>query len=421
MNSNKLIRNVLLGFNLLTILFYSYAPITSSASENHILTLIYVIFCLVCWNSGFKRGLRTNYTYYGSTVLKNISNRTINYFFAFYLITFIPKYCYELSCPLFDIGAIISRVMIGLIDAGAGYQMARGAAPFNWFIYFFISVIDSVFFIVGMICWKRMVRWQKYLFVPLCIFEILKWFGKGTNMGVIIMIVTFLFSYLASKNKISNRKSVVKYSLVGLTLFLLTVIVFARNMEGRSGGDLAAVNQDIFDINYQSKINDAILNILPDKLKSLYLFVVSYLTGGYTNLECAFNCDHSWTFFMGSNPSKANLFEVFSGIDVNINNYPAAIEKAYGIDQYINWHSCYAWLANDFGLWGVPVVVFVIGKLTSKALLIYQSHNDLLSGIVFVMLANMCIFFFANNNYISSVFYSFLFLFPLWLFSRRIV
>ena len=85
-----------------------------------------------------------------------------------------------------------------------------------------------------------------------------------------------------------------------------------------------------------------------------------------------------------------------------------------GVDSYVNWHSCYLWLANDFTLLFVPVVVFFIAKFTSSALYMYRSSRDFCSGIVFVILANMLLFMFANNNYLSSVFYSFIFIFPYW-------
>lgn len=392
---------------------------SSANPERHGLCLVYVLINIVAWSVGYKTGV--NRWAHKEVKLQGplsvISSRVLKFFFCFYLITLLPKYAYELSTPVFDISGMINRVIIGLIDPGVGYRMERGMMPYNWSIYVLISIIDGVFITMGLLSWKKMSKWQKWLFVFLCLLDSLKWFGKGTNFGVIVILVSTILAFLAQRSEFSRTNNKRLFLIVGL-LALAALWAFAHNMEGRSGGDLSEVNESIFNLNPNSTINSFIVTHLPDNLSNLYLYVMSYLTGGYTNFECAFDVDTGWSYFMGSNPSKANLAQFVFGVDVEPLGYPMAISRRFGIDPYICWHSCYAWLANDVGLLGVPFVVFIIGRLTSISLILYTKYKDLLSGVIFIILGCMCFFFFANNNYISSFYYSFIVIFPLWLFTR---
>lgn len=422
MKSVYLPYKILVFFNLLTLLLYSYAPLYSANPERHVLCLVYVLVNIVAWGVGYKTGV--NKWAKREVKLRGpfsvISKRLLRFFFLFYILTLLPKYAYELQTPVFDISAMINRVVIGLIDPSAGYTMERGAMPYNWSIYVLISIIDGIFITIGLLSWKKMGRGQKCLFVFLCILDSLKWFGKGTNFGVIVILVSIILAFLAQRDEVLQANNKRIFLIVGL-LSLVALWVFAHNMEGRSGGDLSEVKDSVFNLNSDSTINNFIINHLSEQMSNLYLFVVSYLTGGYTNLECAFDVDAGWSFFMGSNPSKANLAQFILGVDVEPLGYPAVISTRFGIDAYISWHSCYAWLANDVGLFGVPFIVFIVGRLTSISLIFYRKYRDLLSGVIFIILGCMCFFFFANNNYISALFYSFIFIFPLWLITRVLV
>lgn len=414
------IYRLLIYFNLFTVILYSFSPMRSAAPDNHWVSLAYILMCILLWGVGFKSGVKKCdsavgvKTGFGSSV----SERTISFLFFFYIFTLLPKYAFELGCGVFDIGGMVRRVSVGLADPGLGYLMSGGSQPYSWSLYFLISIIDDIFIIIGVVSWTRLRRWMKYIFVLLCVAEALKWFGRGTNFGVVMMLSTILLAYLSQRTSLINRRQFYHYFLLGLFMFLFALLVFRHNMEGRSGGDFADVDYSIFDMNPDSSVNNGIMDILPYDWAVLYSFIVMYLTGGYTNFECIFDCEPSWCLFLGSNPSKANLADFVLSVDVEQMNYPTQIFARFGIDQYVNWHSCYTWLANDFSLIGVPLIVFLIGKFAGFSLMMYRRNRDLLSGVIFIIFANMCVFFFANNNYISSIFYSFMFVFPIWIFSR---
>lgn len=420
MRVDQFVYYTIIIFNALTVLLFAGAPLVSASPDTHFITLLYIIFCLLCWSWGYKK-----YNYqkcvgysFKKQVFTHIDKGFLTFLFVFYLLTIIPKYGYELSCGAFDVVGIINKIIIGINDPSVGYLMDRGTPPFSWTIYFFISIIDSVFLIVGLLLWKKLNRYLQFIIVILCIFEMLTWFGKGTNFGIIMMALTILFTTLAQTSTYFNKKKIFVFFGLGLGLALFSLFVFSYNMEGRSGGDLAVVSDSNFRLDDFFIVNRFVIDNTSPWFCTLYKLIVSYLVGGYTNLQCVFNCELSWCWFMGDNPSKANLAAILFGVDFESMNYPTLIEKKFGVDKYVDWHSCYLWLANDYTLLGVPFVLNWIGKFTSSALVMFMRDKDLLSGVIFVIFSNMGMFLFANNNYIASVFYSFIFIFPFWFNTR---
>ncbi|MBR5033752.1 MAG: hypothetical protein IKX71_00430 [Bacteroidales bacterium] len=332
--------------------------------------------------------------------------------------TFLIKYAYELNVPVFDISGLVDRIIAGIFDPLLGYTRDRSYASYSWSLYVLISVFDGVFFIVGMLCWRKLSRFQKYLFVFLAIIESLKSMSTGSSFGEIKMMTTLAMVYLAGmKNETIEKRRVGRILLYVLTIVFVTLLIFGHNMEGRAGGEFSDMTVEHFNFNTDSFINKYVISLFPMRIQNLYVYICHYLNNGYYNLEYAFNCKFEWTYFLGSNDAKSHIFALL-GFDVEPLNYQIKIFKEYGVDPYIYWHSCYTWIANDVSFFGVPIVMYFVGKFCASALVMYRKHQDLLSGMVFVIFANMIIFLFANNNYIANLFYSFILVFPYWLFTR---
>ena len=419
MKVEKIVLYILILFNLLTLLIFAYQPI-KSVGDHHTLTVFYIFINIMSFYLGY-RSFNNREIVVGkieNKPLYRVSNQLVTYIFIFYLLTFMIKYAYELYCPPFSISSLISRIKTGLISAREGYFF-DGSQYIPWAVYMPICIINDLFFVLGFLLWRRLKNSYRILFILLIIFDVLKWFGKGTNFGVVIMILTSIFAFLANYTKDRmNAKNIKKVSICVISLFVIAVLAFGRNMQSRSGGDFASLYLDqIFDINYNSVINNYFLSNLSYAGQSLYCYVTNYLTNGYNCLECIFDCSFTPCFGFGNNGTIASFGRIL-GFDVEPNSYLTQIYYKYGLDQYVNWHSCYAWIANDVSIYGVPFVVFFIGRFTYTSLLLYRKYNDLLSGIVFVVFSVMVMFFFANNNYLASVFYPFMFLFPVWLVTR---
>jgi len=314
---------------------------------------------------------------------------------------------------------MVTVLALGVADPHFGYRLALDSSvPYtvSWTIFFAISIVNNLFFIIGFCKWKSMNRFKKYLFVFFVLLEMFYWFGRGTNFGVITLVTTFLFVLMYRLKSINfNFKQKVTLSLLVVFLFCTSIAVFSLNMTGRRGG--AELSYDQFDVgkSYVDE-NSLVFSIIPEPLHDTYMYMVSYLTQGYYNTCVAFELDYQPSYFLGNNPSVEQIATIFN-VDVYKKTYVYRL-KDKGIDPEVSWHSAYLWYANDVTFFGVPVLLFFMGYLFGASWTLSLNHNDFLSKIMFVILANMLLFLFANNSYLGSVFYSLMFLLPFWILSR---
>lgn len=407
---------LLIGFNVLTWIVYLSNPFIDLRSNNHVLAQVYVALNIVFLYVGFKNGEKSGkYLRMRKTVsASSFVARYLTLYFVFYILTFPLKYAYELRCPAFDLPALINRIAIGIASPDLGYQLTlQSALSLPWSIYTIINIFDSAFFIVGMLCWKQMRAWQRYVFVVLAIIDILKWFGAGTSFGIIQMATTLVLVYCISlNNEYLPEKRIVSIIAAVFVVFIAAIVAFGINMQGRAGGTFTDLTST--KVNLDSFVYVYFISYLPKWFQNLYQYVAFYLTDGYYNLELAFDCDFDWCYFLGSTNATTGIADNIFGLGIEARNYPTKLFQQFDVDPYVYWHSCYTWIANDISFYLVPLVVYWIGNTASKALEFFRKYNDMISGILFIILANTIFFLFANNNYLSGHFYAFLFVLILW-------
>lgn len=418
MRTESLILKIILYFNIFTLVMYIITPLSIN-SGYHLLNILYISINILMMKFGFDCGLRRK--------ISNTVKPTVNIFakkygviLIFYLVTFSLRYSYSLYLPPLDFDALVNRITIGISDPYLGRQFLHGSRTLPWAVYFLTSIVDSVFFIVFLINWKQLKYYMRLIVMILLLIDVLYWMGSGTNFGVIMLVsCVFLAVMMQIDQQILSLKKIVRIILIGIIAFTVAIFVFSYNMEGRSGGDFTSLKGSDFLALGQSVSVDTnfYFDLFPYRFQVLLLFVFSYLTQGYVFLENIYDLDFHWGGFCGNNPALQSFASDFLGFNPEINSYQMQMERL-GVDSYVNWHSCYLWLANDFTLLFVPLIVFFIAKFVSYALVLYRKNHDVLSGVVFIVLANMLLFMFANNNYLSSVFYSFMFIFPYWYITK---
>ena len=413
-----------MGFNMLTLLLYILNPFQIGVPDNHWFTILYIILCLFLLSLGYKSGIRKgqNKKTIQNYQFVSLNKRNTNIYFVFYVLTFLLKYAYELHVPVFDFSALWDRVMIGLVNPDLGYALTlKGPQSFSWSIYVLICFVDGLFFVVNSLNWRMLSRFNKMLFIILFALELLRWFAAGTSFGIIIMATTIALSYCCNMtNDYVNKKRFIGTGAIMVLVFLLAVYAFQINMVGRAGGEFASNTMSKFSFNSNSWLYTNVISRFGEDFQYFFVYMAFYLVGGYYNFEYAFSCDYDWCFFCGSNTALTNITDNILGLNIESLNYQTKILQQFAVDPYVQWHSCYLWLANDFTLLGVPIVLYFIGKLASYAFILYRKFNDLLSGVIFILFANMIILLFANNNYMSNIFFSFAFFFPYWFFTRYI-
>ncbi len=416
----KWISLILLLFNGITILFFAYPPVVTD-HVNRGTVLIYLMVGLVLIALGLKNGYKKAMIRHVSGFKINITKKFISLILPFYIITLPIKYGFSLGIPPYDILGIITRISIGIANPSLGYYLNSVAvATIPWSIYFIVNAVGQFFFTIYFCRWQYLSRTYKISVLVLVVIEIFFWFGIGTSFGVVMLVTNFLFSYIISSkldkrvNKLSHKKIII-FLLAGI---MGSMYVFSRNIVGRTGGGDSATTLAEVSRTYTINENNIIVANLPDDALGTYIYSYAYLCQGYEHLGLAFNCEFTWTRFVGSCKSLMYLSEWLLKYDPMKDSYMDELEKRYKVDPLVNWHSAYTWMANDFTFIGALISFYIIAFLCGYSLFLSVNYNDLVSMIVCVVFANTILFIFANTNYLTNCFNSFMFVFPYWIFTR---
>ncbi len=413
----------ILTFNLFTVFIYITAPI-NWMTDYFIISVLYILLCQIFIYVGYKFGFKagTEKSLINSTkkyLFNDISDKQLTFVFIFYSLTFLIKYGYILRFSPLDIEGMVMFLLIGIADPDLGYALTLDSlrpTTIPWTIYFVVSIVNQLFFIIGFLCWSKLNKPKKILFLLFLLVEVFFWLGRATNMGIIVLITTYLLTrfYKNLLNQSSRAKNI-KFFVITLILLTISISVFSYNLSHRTGSD--KVNYQSFNLG-NSVVDEGslVFSILSEPLHETYLFMVYYLAQGYYHTSLAFDLDFIPTFFWGNNPAVMSLGEIL-GIDVWKDTYMYRLGEK-GVDPLIQWHSAYLWYASDVSFLGVPFLLFLISYLLGFSWGYSSNSPDFLSKIIFVILGNMLLFLFANNSYLSMFFYSFMFAFPFWYFTR---
>lgn len=405
----------IIAFNLFTIFIFITAPLRWESS-NILLFLFLIFFSQLALIFGFTNGSKKYLKL--KQIGTVITNKRIKQIFAFYSVTFLIKYAYILRFYPYQISEMFNFLLIGVVSPDIGYKLSLDstrAFTIPWTVYFVISIINQVFFIIGYLTWKRNGFWLKLIFTFFIIIELFFWFGRGTNFGIISLITTFLFSRMVLFELKKSNFNKIKNGFFLALLVVSSVFVFSYNLYNRRGG--ADIEIENFDLrNATVDMNHISFKIIPKPLHETYMYLVSYLSQGYYHTALSLDLDYVPTFLFGNNPAAIDLAELLH-INIKEDTYVYRLQEK-GIDPEVNWHSSYTWYASDVTYFGVPFVFYVLGYLFGCSWVLSMKFNDFLSQIVFVILCNMLLFTFANNNYLSNMFYSSSILFPYWYFNR---
>lgn len=413
---------IIVGFNLFTLFVFLTAPIQWK-TNNLVLLALFALFCqlviFVGYKIGYKKGIvKSERLTHRKIFFYELSNKIFNFIFIFYSLTFLIKYAYLLRFNPLDIKGMFLFLTIGIADPHLGYSLAVDTirpTTIPWTLYFLISIINQIFFIIGFVSWKNYSKWKKGMFIFFLFVEIFFWAGRATNSGIIFIITTFLLSQLYrmdyDKSKLTTK---IKPLLIILFSLIISISAFSYTMNNRKGSSTLSYQSFNLGNSYVDEYSNVFL-FIPKPLQDTYMYVVYYLAQGYYHTSLAFDLDFQPTFFLGNNPAIISFAEIL-GINVWKDTYVYRLNKL-GVDPLVQWHSAYLWYASDVSFWGVPVLLFLLGYLYGLCWGL-SFNNDLLSRIIFIIIGNMLLYLFANNSYLSSVFYSFMFILPLWYFTR---
>jgi hypothetical protein len=408
-----------IGLNLFSLVLFLTSPIDFGSENDYLLALLVLVTQLAIY-FGFRIGRAR-----GATQLQFLEQRlSSRKFFTLCLIAYgvtLPfNYAYLSKTALFDADDLFGFFQYAWTDSHLGRRImldpeVRRTMP--WRFYFLAALVNKFFPAVGFLLYRGLSPLQKAAFVALVGLEVLFWTAAGTNFGIISIVTTFLFAYFAATSA-SSRRLLAKARTIIVTAFLGVgaVFVFLYNLYTRSGKSLrddTAFSIDQFGVNIRS--DSIVFQMVPEVLLTPYMYVLSYLTQGYHHTSLAMDLDFVWTWMFGSIPALRDFSPDADGV-IFERTYMFRL-GALGIDPTGVWHSSYTWFANDFTFFGVPFVVafmsYLFGFAWSRSI-----SGDFLSKLVFVVMGNSLFFLWANNTYLSTVFYPLMFLLPYWLVTR---
>ena len=419
-NVGGIIIKIILGFNIFTIILYLFPPIIKQ-HHNEVLVIIYLTSSILLIFLGFKFGRlhASNKMISPKKWFFYWSEKKMNILLFIYIITFLLKYSYNMGLSPFDINGMVSRLLIGIAEPNIGYALARnrGISPVPWSVYFIISVLIQFFFIIGFCAWRNLRYYQKVILIIFVLLELFFWMGTATAFGIICIITNILIVFLMIQKKRNSKRNIIVITF----LFSIAIVFFSYNIIGRTGKGSADTALSTIEMQNSLNKEQSILKYLPESTWSTYYYIYSYTCQGYEHLGLAMNLEPTWTYFVGNNPHLMSLSNFLTGYDPMEDSYMKKLETNYRIDSYMVWHSQYLWWANDFSIIGALIVVFFISYFGAYSLYLYLKTGDFLSQVVSVVFLNLLLFLFANTTYLTYHFYSFMLIFPFWLFTRVII
>ncbi len=196
-------------------------------------------------------------------------------------------------------------------------------------------------------------------------------------------------------------------------LFLIPVGSFGYIMLERGGGfDYFISTSPLGDISVNTETPDL------DNIFDFYLYAFTwlnyYLVQGYYGFSLIIDLDWNWTYGFGNSEFLQRQFLLITGIDIAQDTFQTQIDNIWG--KTAQWHSFYGQFANDFGIIGVSILMFILGALLSRIWLSAIYNNNFYGMALLPLFMIMFIFFPANNQifgYIDTLSY-FIFVIFFW-------
>lgn len=241
--------------------------------------------------------------------------------------------------------------------------------------------------------------------------------SSGTNSFVFIFFIFLFFSLLVRYLIFSPQKLKKALSYLGVGM-LLPIFSFGYIMSQRGGGfDYFKSTSPLGDISVviSSFDNEGFWGFLFYSL----VWLNYYLVQGYYGFSLILSEHFEWTYGFGNSAFLQRQFEMITGNSITNNTFQSKVSDVWHIEA--QWHSFFGQFANDVGLLGVGLVMFLLGYLLSKLWLSVRYCNSFYGAAMLPIIILLVIFIPANNQvfgYVDTLSY-FIFVIILWIFERK--
>lgn len=404
-----------LGFLIFTELLFFLGPVQYDVPNSFGLVLYLVIVNYALF-LGYRNGIR-NYNYEKLPVKLNY-DQALKFILIFSVCMFIPRIISFWNVTSISPSLIIQKLIEGITSSAESYY-AKADKTVGMLEYV-LMVTDAITFMaipLGVYNWKKLSKFYRALLIFIIIFEIILWLGIGTRKGIIdTMLIVVLMVASLKPSLISNPWRNKRLIIFIVCCFVVFIIYFIASFLARHNVENIA----------------ALLNKSHNVIKpyyqlhfpvEIYMFLSSiedYLCFGYYSLSQALAAPETvFSYGLGNSWFTINVAEKLD-LDVLPMTYQGLLEKTAGISATHHWHTIYVWLANDLTFFGVPFVIFIIGKYYAKSWIDTVTARDFFAPAVFSIFSLMIFYFFANNQILSFSFIPFVVLLFLWKYKFRI-
>jgi hypothetical protein len=271
-------------------------------------------------------------------------------------------------------GGLIDFSM-AILQPGAAYNATREAALVGTY-----SVVEYVGIILSPLVWPLLaltVTFWKRLSLPIRVAAIagivmssFSYLLIGTNKGnadILSLTPWFLMLGSDSPERILTSRKTLRFFGVLAVAALVFIPYFGNNIMTRAAtGNLPSIGT------VQGRIHAEPVQIpgLTGSLADTYNFglqeLAAYVGQGYYGLSLALKEPFVWTYGVGHSRFFTWLAEKFTSQTpgaIRDETYPLRVQYDFGWDADKQWSSLYPWLASDVSFFGVPVVMFLLGRL----------------------------------------------------------
>lgn len=285
------------------------------------------------------------------------------------------------------------------------------------FIFFAFTRFYFIFYVVWF--WKHLKIPLKLISFLYFIFYISPSISSGVN-SLTFWFSLFLFSTLLVYYYINNPKKLRSILIILSILIIIPILSFGYIMSERGGGfsyfEQSSPRGDIHIIAKEIDLENS--NIF-SFLQYSITWLDYYITQGYYGFSLILEQDFKWTYGFGNSAFLQRQFNLITGIDVGELSYQRRYDNVWG--EFAQWHSFYGQFANDFGPWGLTILMFLLGFLFSRVWLSILLQNSFFGAALMPIYIIMFIFFPANNQvfgYIDTISY-FIFISIFWFFEDK--
>jgi hypothetical protein len=411
---NKLPINILLTYLIFTVILYVFGPI-KYPSTNRTTLLVFLFTVNLFLYFGYKTYLHKQQNSEHGAVNEKLRQKFLKVF----------KFCviftlFVVLLKLIYLRGSLTNVYNTILNPGAGYnetQSLNNTLRFGenlsaslWVrISYWLSTLLSAFhvmsFPLGIYYYKRLCLKWKLLFISSIGFQVIWSIGTGTQSGLAYFLVySFPFicrSIYSYGSKLSFRKLVRVLKSQIIFCLLVSGVIFGvifyqytraadKGLDTNSVSELAGPYADI----YESKFT----NVLPANIQFGFLMLCKYISHGYCGLELAFQLPFEWTFGLGwSLFLQETIGELLLGESIYLRSYLYRSEITNGWKGLTWWSTIFPWLAGDVSFFGIPIIMFFIGRWYAKTWSNLIIYNQPITYVLMGHLTLLLIMIPANN------------------------